>query len=321
MDLREEVVVSATSSVELGKSTEKQGASVPDPGSGVLILNADDWGRDRENTDKTLECVLVGAVSSVSAMVFMEDSERAAGIARDRQVDAGLHLNFTAPFSSRGCSDRLRIHQARVCKFLKWNRYAHVVFHPALRNSFEYLVAAQVDEFRHLYGVDPERLDGHHHMHLCANVLLGGLLTPGIQVRRSFFFRPGEKSVLNRFYRKLVDAALARKHRLVDYFFALPPLSPPDRLEKIFALARDFVVEVETHPVHNEEYRFLTGGDIFRIAGDMPISRGFDRARAKACSGNSGSAHTRNLLACSIPYALALGATIYQSLLQVSEYL
>ncbi len=46
-------------------------------GEGVLIVNADDWGRDRETTDHTLECVVGGAVSSVSAMVFMEDSTRA----------------------------------------------------------------------------------------------------------------------------------------------------------------------------------------------------------------------------------------------------
>ena len=35
----------------------------------------------------------------VSAMVFMEDSERAASIARADAIDAGLHLNFTTAFS------------------------------------------------------------------------------------------------------------------------------------------------------------------------------------------------------------------------------
>src|SRR2546426_10477618 len=50
------------------------------PKAGLLIMNADDWGRDRQTTDRTFECVLRGTVSSVSAMVFMEDSERAATI-------------------------------------------------------------------------------------------------------------------------------------------------------------------------------------------------------------------------------------------------
>src|ERR1700758_5164513 len=48
------------------------------PCSGILIINADDWGRDHETTQRILECTLRGTVSSASAMVFMEDSERAA---------------------------------------------------------------------------------------------------------------------------------------------------------------------------------------------------------------------------------------------------
>src|SRR5438445_7602395 len=65
---------------------------------GVLIINADDWGRECETTDRILDCICCGAVSSVSGMVFMEDSERAACIAREKGVDVGLHLNFTTPF-------------------------------------------------------------------------------------------------------------------------------------------------------------------------------------------------------------------------------
>jgi predicted glycoside hydrolase/deacetylase ChbG (UPF0249 family) len=66
--------------------------------SGALIINADDWGRSRETTDRTLECWERGSISSVSAMVFMEDSVRAAALARERGIDTGLHLNFTTPF-------------------------------------------------------------------------------------------------------------------------------------------------------------------------------------------------------------------------------
>jgi len=68
---------------------------------------------------------------------------------------------------------------------------------------------------------------------------------------------------------------LARRYRLVDFFFSLPPLDPPDRVQRIFSLARRFTVEVETHPVNLEEYRFLTGGEIFRWAGDLPIASSF----------------------------------------------
>jgi hypothetical protein len=205
-----------------------------------------------------------GTVSAVSAMVFMEDSCRAAALSREHGIDAGLHLNFTSRFTGRGCPERLVERHNGVASYLRSHRLAQLVFNPALMKSFDYVVAAQIDEFRRLYGCDPARLDGHHHMHLCANVLLQRLLPAGTVVRRNFSFRRDEKSALNRTYRRFVDARLVRRHRLTDFLFALPPLAPPDRLERIFALARAHVIELETHPVRPEEYRFLTEGELLR---------------------------------------------------------
>src|SRR5439155_8191496 len=175
-------------------------------------------------------------------------------------------------FSSADCLAQLAEHQRKLATYLRRRPLARVIFHPGLAASFEYVVAAQLDEFRRLYGTAPERLDGHHHMHLCANVLLAGLLPPGTLVRRNFSFQHGEKSLWNRLYRRLVDGILARRHRMVDFFFSLAPLEPPGRLQRIFSLARQFVVEVETHPVNQEEYRFLVAGEIFRQIGDVRIA-------------------------------------------------
>ena len=71
--------------------------------AGLLIINADDWGFDRGTTDRIFQPALRKTVSSVSAMVFMEDSERAAAMARESEIDAGLHLNLTTPFSASNC--------------------------------------------------------------------------------------------------------------------------------------------------------------------------------------------------------------------------
>jgi hypothetical protein len=57
-------------------------------------------------------------------------------------------------------------------------------------------------------------------------------------------------------------------------------------------LARQFVIEIETHPAKPDEYRFLTSGEILRWVGDIPIS---DRFMLRASPGvppeadNSGS--------------------------------
>lgn len=274
---------SGTSSVSLLTQSHTGAAPAPDSAdcadethqAGRLIINADDWGRNRESTDRTFECVLRRTVSSVSAMVFMEDSERAAVIARESGTDTGLHLNFTAPFSAPKCPARLLEHQQALARYLLRHRLAQAVFHPGLTPSFEYVVETQLNEFRRLYGKDPDRLDGHHHMHLCTNVLLGGLLPRGTVVRRNFSFQPGEKSFGNRLYRRTVDRMLARGHYLVDFFFSLSPLEPPDRLQRIFCLARQFVVEVETHPANPKEFHLLTGDEFSRRIGDLPIASHF----------------------------------------------
>jgi predicted glycoside hydrolase/deacetylase ChbG (UPF0249 family) len=238
---------------------------------GILIVNADDWGRDRETTDRTLDCVLAKAVSSVSAMVFMEDSERAAAMALEQGVDAGLHLNFTTAFSA-GAPVRLAGHQQRLARFLYPISPKQALFNPGLANSFEYAVKAQLEEFHRLYSAEPERIDGHHHMHLCTNVLLARLLPAGTIVRRNFSFRPGEKSWANRLYRAAVDRALSRRHRMTDFFYCIQPMHPAERLQRIVSVARDSVVELETHPVDPVEHDFLAGGEIFRWAGDVPIA-------------------------------------------------
>jgi hypothetical protein len=258
----------------LGPTFERRMAT---PGSGpahtgMLIINADDWGRDVETTDHIFECVVRGSVSSASGMVFMEDSERAGAMAKERDVDVGLHLNFTTLFSAHILPTRLAKHQARTAHFLLGNRLSQVVYHPGLANSFEYLVKAQLEEFHRIYGEDARRVDGHHHMHLCANVLLAGLLPKGTIARRNFSFQPGEKSGVNRLYRKVIDDILSRRHRLADFFFNLLPIEPPERLGRIFTAATKSVVEVETHPINPEEHRFLTEGGIFRLAQYSPIA-------------------------------------------------
>jgi len=112
-------------------------------------------------------------------------------------------------------------------------------------------------------------------MHLCSNVLLGKLLPAGILVRRNFSFQAEEKSLGNRLYRQVVDWLLARKHNVVDFLFALAPINSPGRLRRIVALAREYAVEVETHPIVPDEHWFLTGGEVFRWADGCPIAQGF----------------------------------------------
>jgi hypothetical protein len=243
------------------------------PMSAALIVNADDWGRDYRTTERILGCVRCGTISSVSAMVFMEDSERSADIARAAGIDTGLHLNLTTPFQGPRCPAPLRERQSGIARYFeKHRRTGRVLFHPGLARSFEYVVRSQLDEYGRLYGRRPARIDGHHHMHLCSNVLLAGLLPPGAIVRRNHSFQAGEKGWYNRFYRRAIDRGLARRHRLTDFFFSFDPFEVPGRMERIFSLGSKFVVELATHPVNDRDYEFLTGSGIRRLAGGVSIA-------------------------------------------------
>jgi chitin disaccharide deacetylase len=258
------------------KPPDNSAAAGQESAAGRLIINADDWGRNFDTTERILECTRRKTISSVSAMVFMEDSARAAKIARESGIDAGLHLNLTTPFTDPRCPSELSAQQHRISEyFRRYHPLARVVYHPGLSLAFKSVVAAQIDEFRRIYGTDPTRIDGHHHAHLASNVVFGGLLPAGTIVRRNFSFKPREKSWYNLLFRNLVDHVVARNHRVTDYFFSIDPIDEPGRLQRIFSLAQQSVVEVETHPYVPEEYRFLSGTEILKLTEKFPIASTF----------------------------------------------
>lgn len=230
----------------------------------MLIINADDWGRSRAETDAAFRCYQQGRITSVSAMVFMEDSERAAELAKENELDVGLHLNFAEPFTGKNYPGKLGQYHGRTIRYLMGNKYAQLVYNPLLRREFAWSYEAQAEEFARLFGKPPSHIDGHHHMHLCANMLLSNVIPAGIKMRRNFSFWPGEKSFLNRTYRAFVDRWLARRYRLPDYFFDLTQCIREEKLDRVAALAKSNNVELMTHPVVQVESEYLMS-DEFQV--------------------------------------------------------
>jgi chitin disaccharide deacetylase len=230
----------------------------------MIIINADDLGRTRAETDAALLCYRQGRVTSATAMMFMQDSDRAAELAQSAGLNVGLHLNLSQPFTAPGADSKLAQSHARVIKFLTRAKSAAALYNPALRQDFARVFDAQWQEFLRLYGRRPSHVDGHHHLHLCANILLGDVIPAGEKVRRSFHFWPGEKSALKRAYRRLCDALLTRRYRSTDFFFALSQCQRADRLDRVLTLAQTRVVELMTHPAAPTEQAYLLGDDFGR---------------------------------------------------------
>jgi chitin disaccharide deacetylase len=238
----------------------------------MIIINADDWGRSRSETDAALSIYREGRITSASAMVFMKDSDRAAGLAKDEGVDVGLHLNLSQRFTGNVQDRRLREYHDCILRFLTFSKYALLFYNPFLRRHFRYVYQAQVEEFLRLFGKPPSHIDGHRHMHLCSNMLIDGIIEEGEKVRRSFSFQPGEKSLFNRAYRRLVDWRLAGEYRVTDYFFALSQQYRQDRLLRVSHLACEATVELMTHPAVAEEYAFLLSEDYVRRLGSVQMA-------------------------------------------------
>jgi predicted glycoside hydrolase/deacetylase ChbG (UPF0249 family) len=223
----------------------------------MLIVNADDLGRHKTATDSALSCYTKKRITSTSVMVFMEDSERTAELELSAGIDVGLHINLSERFSADSVPVRLRDYHDQICRFLTASKYALLLYHPLLAGKFRYVFEAQYEEFLRLYDRAPSHFDGHQHMHLATNMLIQRILPVDTKVRRSFSFRPGEKSFANRWYRRIVDSRLARRHSLTDHFFALSHHLVLDRLEQVITLARAANVELMTHPQNTVEYNFL----------------------------------------------------------------
>lgn len=236
----------------------------------MLIVNADDWGRSTAETDAALDCHRAGRVKSVSAMVFMQDSERAAALAREHGVDVGLHLNLDEQYNGRAPGLAAAVEHRKVVRFMTWSKYALLLYHPGLRRAFHDVFQSQWDEFVRLYGTTPSHIDSHHHRHTCLNCILHPVIFHGHQVRRNFTFRPDEKTALNRAYRHFIDRRLARWYKLTDYFFTLERCLHDKRVPFVVKLAEKTNVELETHPVEAAERDYLLSEDFRSVTAANP---------------------------------------------------
>ena len=242
----------------------------------MLIVTADDYGRNKLATDRILEVFLSNRITSASGMVFMQDSERAASLALDHDLEMGLHLNFTEAFSACNVPVKLREHQSRVRSFLTKNKWFQIAYNPLLADSFRFLFMSQRDEFIRLYKRPPDHYNGHHHMHLCANVLVGALLPSDTPVRGTFTFDGVVKNPFKLLYRLIVGSWITKRFISTDGFFSIVPINNQKRLRSIIIRAAEETIEIEVHPENLNEMNFLLS-DQYQTMVDSIDKGGFRR--------------------------------------------
>jgi chitin disaccharide deacetylase len=227
---------------------------------GLLIINADDWGYDTSTTEAIDECFRAGSVTSVSAMVYMSDSARAAKLAASGREPVGLHLNLTEAFSDPACPEGVRVRQQRLVRHFAGPHWRMWGFSPTLFTQVEDCIADQLAAFRDLYGREPTHIDGHEHVHQSLGVMFARSIPSSGNMRPSFTFMPGEKSIVNRLARSFVNRLMRVRFRSPRYLFDLREIHPElggAGLERKLDLSHRHTVEVMTHPAHPDEHAIL----------------------------------------------------------------
>ena len=223
------------------------------PQRGLLIVNADDVGHDVDATDGTLECFAAGRITSASAMVYMQDSDRASGLLREAGIPVGLHINLTEAFSDPATPPDVTSCQARLLRRFAPDgarRTMRWIYDPQIRRDVERCVSDQLQRFEDLYGRPPTHVDGHQHVHVCPNVFLARSLPSGIRMRGTLETYPLHRSA-HALARALRDRVIKLRFPGTDYFFDISEVDPRRRFglgRARLALAAHSAVEIMAHP-------------------------------------------------------------------------
>jgi predicted glycoside hydrolase/deacetylase ChbG (UPF0249 family) len=246
--------------------------------SGLLVVNADDWGGSEATTDAILDTFEAGRITSTSGMVYMPDSGRAAELAGRAGLPVGLHINLTEPFPDPSTPTHVRERQRRVAARLggagrdghpgtarlrKW------LYDPAIRADVDQAIADQLERFEALYGRAPTHFDGHNYVDLCPNVFLSRSIPADSAMRNSLDCYPLERSALG-VIRALRQRLRSRRLRSTRYLLHIAQLrleqteTPDSRLR----LARDVPVEVMGHPDDEAELAAFMSPAWERVMGE-----------------------------------------------------
>ena len=247
--------------------------------SGLLIVNADDWGGSEETTKAILGTFEAGRVTSASALVYMADSDRAAGLAREKGLPVGLHLNLTQPFDDEAVPSKVRERQRRVAErfagagrdrhpgTVTWRRW---VYDPTVKAEVDRAIADQLERFEALYGGPPTHFDGHNYVDVCPNVFLSPAIPRGSSMRGSLGAYPLARSAMGRL-RGARQAIRGGRFRCPDHVLHIADLQLDSQGEPRLRLARDASVEVISHPDEGGELAALMSSAWKRALGEYRL--------------------------------------------------
>ncbi len=120
-----------------------------------IIINADDVGMHPAVDFAIAELAEKGIISSASVMSLGVPDEDALDAMANREVDLGLHLDFTSGFANQRYNTTYSVRSLIVAA------WRHKLDPRHVRN----VIDEQLDRFEQLVGESPAFVDGHEHVH------------------------------------------------------------------------------------------------------------------------------------------------------------
>jgi predicted glycoside hydrolase/deacetylase ChbG (UPF0249 family) len=249
--------------------------------SGLLVVNADDWGGSEATTDAILRTFEAGRITSTSGMVYMPDSDRAAELAGRAGLPVGLHINLTEPFTDPRTPQPVRDRQRRVAGRLggagrdghpgtaqlrKW------LYDPTIKADVDRAITDQIERFEALYGRAPTHFDGHNYVDLCPNVFLSRSIPAGASMRNSLDCYPLERSAMG-VIRALRQRLRSRRLHSTRYLLHIANLrlGEGETTDPRLRLARCAPVEVMGHPDDEVELAAFMSPAWQRVLGEYRL--------------------------------------------------
>ncbi len=229
------------------------------PETGLLIVNADDFGGNRLATDRIAECFQVGAITSTSAMVYMSDSERAASIAPSR-VSFPLACTSTSPSHSRIPARRRQFASARqrpraalpaaACNASATTQFLSSLVRACIDDQlecFRALLRPRADTYRR---PQPRPSEPHRAAGIAgSDTYAHGRKPYGREAKPGCAACVGQRG-----------AVIARRYTTTDKFLAIDRLgSSPSaqEIDRLLAPADKASLEIMTHPDRERDHRLL----------------------------------------------------------------